>query len=288
MGLHTHGQQIMKVGKMMKIIFSRKGFDSSSGGCPSPILPDGRMLSLPIPDKQSPIKYQDIRWHEYNLGEIVASLTKNKTKADHYAHLDPDLNIHSLLRNPEWIPLLGQSGSAQGHLRNNDVTAGDVFLFFGLFKEVTLDNGSFIWKNDALCKHVIWGWLQVGQIIPVEADLSKLPSWVSYHPHLHGERGNNNTLYLAKAAGVFSHYSEQLQLTAPNSPTPGTWLLPGWVFPEQGKTPLSYHSNLQRWGKKGRTAELKAVSRGQEFVLDSSEYPESYNWLQELLNSIPT
>ena len=33
----------------MKLIFSRKGFDSSAGGIPSPILPDGRMISLPIP-----------------------------------------------------------------------------------------------------------------------------------------------------------------------------------------------------------------------------------------------
>ena len=33
----------------MKIILSRKGFDSSSGGGPSPIV-DGRCLSLPIPE----------------------------------------------------------------------------------------------------------------------------------------------------------------------------------------------------------------------------------------------
>ncbi len=34
----------------MKVILSRKGFDSSYGGCPSPILPDGTLLSLPIPE----------------------------------------------------------------------------------------------------------------------------------------------------------------------------------------------------------------------------------------------
>ena len=33
----------------MKIILSRKGFDSSYGGYPSPILPDGSLVSLPIP-----------------------------------------------------------------------------------------------------------------------------------------------------------------------------------------------------------------------------------------------
>lgn len=33
----------------MKFILSRKGFDSGYGGCASPILPDGTMLSIPIP-----------------------------------------------------------------------------------------------------------------------------------------------------------------------------------------------------------------------------------------------
>ena len=33
----------------MKVVFSRKGFDSGTGGCPSSIFPDQRMTSLPIP-----------------------------------------------------------------------------------------------------------------------------------------------------------------------------------------------------------------------------------------------
>jgi len=44
----------------MKVILSRKGFDSGTGGYPSPILPDGTLLSLPIPDATSDIKYSDI------------------------------------------------------------------------------------------------------------------------------------------------------------------------------------------------------------------------------------
>ena len=49
----------------MKLIFSRKGFDSSAGGIPSPILPDGRMISLPIPanpyDKKT---LHDVIWRK--------------------------------------------------------------------------------------------------------------------------------------------------------------------------------------------------------------------------------
>ena len=33
----------------MRLIFSRKGFDSQYGEVPSPILPNGQMISLPIP-----------------------------------------------------------------------------------------------------------------------------------------------------------------------------------------------------------------------------------------------
>lgn len=41
----------------MKVILSRKGMDSEAGGIPSPILPDGTLLSLPIPDNTSGQKY---------------------------------------------------------------------------------------------------------------------------------------------------------------------------------------------------------------------------------------
>ena len=48
-------------GGIMKVILSRKGFDSSYGGYPSPILPDGRMVSLPIPLDD------DIRYFDLNI-----------------------------------------------------------------------------------------------------------------------------------------------------------------------------------------------------------------------------
>lgn len=36
----------------MKIILSRKGFDSGKGGCASPYMLDGTLLSLLIPDEE--------------------------------------------------------------------------------------------------------------------------------------------------------------------------------------------------------------------------------------------
>ena len=55
----------------MKLILSRKGFDSQSGGCPSPIFPDGTLYSLPIPDDQSEVTYGNL-WHgDTNIGKMV-------------------------------------------------------------------------------------------------------------------------------------------------------------------------------------------------------------------------
>ncbi len=44
----------------MKVILSRKGFDSQYGGKPSPILPDGRLISLPIPSQDDKLRYSDL------------------------------------------------------------------------------------------------------------------------------------------------------------------------------------------------------------------------------------
>lgn len=282
----------------MKIIFSRKGFDSSSGGNPSPIFPDGRILSLPIPDRQSPIRYQDIRWDEYDLGTIVSDLTKGRIRPHHFAHLDPDLNSGSLSRGDSWLPLFGQTGSAQGHLRKNGVDQGDIFLFFGLFRDVNIRADHLEWNMNSTLRHVIWGWLQVGDILAVDScDKSKF-DWAAYHPHFHRSPERNNTIYVAKkelelphmpvhqrGAGVFRRFSGKLQLTASDVSNASIWELPGWVFPGDDRPPLSYHGNPDRWKRIGSRTRLNAVSRGQEFVLDGDQYPEAQQWLHFLLTT---
>ena len=54
---------------MMKIILSRKGFDSASGGCPSFIIGD-KLISLPIPDEHTNLEYNNVQICGYNLGKI--------------------------------------------------------------------------------------------------------------------------------------------------------------------------------------------------------------------------
>jgi hypothetical protein len=283
----------------MKIIFSRKGFDSSAGGVPSPIFPDGKLLSLPIPSKRSPIKYEEIKWQNDNLGNIVQQLTKNRIKPSFLAHLDPDLNPASLARIKGWTPLFGQASIAQGHLEKQSICTGDIFIFYGLFRNVTINNMRYCYDPNSLPKHIIWGWLQIGDILKVDkCDKTKL-KWALYHPHFHGKWNHTNTIYVASkyllidgmnyktpGAGIFKYFNERLQLTIKDSPKVSLWQLPGWFFPDNGKPPLTYHSDRTRWTKKDDYVILNSANRGQEFVLDCSFYEQSRNWLKDLFRFI--
>jgi hypothetical protein len=125
----------------MKIIFSRKGFDSKFGGVASPIFASGKMLSLPIPDEKNlAVRYCDLAWESTNLGTLVEDLTKRKISRLHGVHHDPDLRFEAATRRPDWLPLFGQAKAAQSHLKNQDVGEGDIFLFFGWFRKVFQNN----------------------------------------------------------------------------------------------------------------------------------------------------
>ena len=72
----------------MKIILSRKGFDCTNGEQASPILPDGTLLSLPIPSHDS-IPFSEIRWKGTSFFGIIRQLNKNTLiNSDSHCHLD--------------------------------------------------------------------------------------------------------------------------------------------------------------------------------------------------------
>lgn len=279
----------------MKIIFSRKGFDSSAGGCPSPLFPDGSMLALPIPDKGSPIQYRDIMFKDIKVGHLVNHLTKGKITAAHRAHLDPDLDRAAYPRKPGWKPLLGQTGAAQGHLVKQGIAEGDLFLFFGLFREVELYQRKWRFVPGTTPKHVVWGWLQVGEILPVDQIDKAQWDWCDYHPHCYRGEDKNNTLYIARdelilkgltrnlpGAGFFPKFTSNLCLTAPDSQKPSLWQLPNWFYPYR-KAPLSYHAKMERWERVGSHCYLQCAARGQEFVLPAQGYPKAQSWVAALL-----
>lgn len=280
----------------MKLILSRKGFDSSAGGVASPILPDGAMFSLPIPSTHSPIRYQDITLCGRSLGHVVPDLTKGRTKADCRTHFDPDLAPGALPRQSGWRGLFGQGGGEQKVLANKGVGAGDLFLFFGWFRRVEQYGEAFRFVRDAADIHVLCGWLQIDAVFDVARDRERIPSWASYHPHMkNSEHMTQNTLYVARerltldgvdtdvpGAGVFPRYDDRLRLTKPGA-SRSRWSLPAWFHPGPDRPPLGYHGNSSLWARAGDRVELKSVARGQEFVLDVARYPEALSWIREIV-----
>ncbi len=184
----------------MKIILSRKGFDSSNGGCPSPIMPDGTLLSMPIPsDDYKDVPYAEISWEGTPYAEILKQISPRKKYVK--CHLDPDIRDNRLKKPADWRAAFGQMGAAQGLLANAGVEAGDLFLFFGWFRCIEeTDSGykfvprnpeNFYYGNDM---QIVFGYMQVGEII-TDQEVIKKYYW---HPHSSAAhtRGINNTLYL--------------------------------------------------------------------------------------------
>ncbi|KPQ28579.1 MAG: hypothetical protein HLUCCX14_09695 [Marinobacter excellens HL-55] len=277
----------------MNLILSRKGFDSSAGGCPNPVFPDGRFLALPIPDDQSPIRYGQIQHQGHSIGRLVSQLTGKPAFSRKGAHLDPDVIEDAFPRQPGWRPMLGQHSSAQAHLVNCGVGQGDLFLFFALFRPVEKYRGRWRFVPGSRAFHAIWGWLQVGEVWLLDG-MTEVPPWAAYHPHLHGERSRQNCLYVGSdrldlpgldlqrpGAGTVGRLASLQRLTAPDAVQVTDWRLPVAFMPGPGQQPLSYHHNLARWrmGDSPDYCRLKSVARGQEFVLDLDDYPPVMDWL---------
>jgi len=283
----------------MKVIFSRKGFDSASGGMPSPILPDGTLCSFPIPSNQSPT-YGEIRFGATTIGELYEQLSGKRGVSEDGTHFDHDLRKDALRRKKDWRPCFGQVGAAQTHLENEKVYEGDLFLFFGWFRHTMVKDDELRFGSGASGIHAIFGWLQVGEMLHLGKGGSKIPRWGSEHPHVvdsanWNSESTNDTLYVARnrmsmrklsrlpGGGMFNTFDKKLQLTAEGE-NRSIWRLPGWMIPTKGKPPLSYHADKTRWNKCGSDVLLKTVGRGQEFVLDCDYYPEAIDWLHELFS----
>jgi hypothetical protein len=242
----------------MRVVLSRKGFDSSTGGCPSPIV-GGRPVSLPIPTSRRSESCYDA----LGLGEIVRAATRGRIAGGHPCHEDPMF--------ADGLCAFGQTGAAQSHLARRGVGAGDVFLFFGLFAD----------EGGGEPHHRIFAYLQVESRISSGATPAAWdgPSFPRRHPHTIGEWGANNTLYVGPGAAC-RRAALELRLTVPGGP-PSLWQVPPWLR-EVG---LSYHARPNRWLPNNR---LKTVGRGQEFVADIGGRPEARRWLEEVIEAIET
>jgi hypothetical protein len=279
----------------MKLILSRKGFDSANGGCPSPIL-DGLLCSLPIPDSGAPTTYAEISsFNGSSIAPMVEDLTRGRVRRSDRAHLDPDLRHDAIARTAEWRPIFGQAAAAQSHLARHEVGCGDLFLFFGCFRRAEKVGGGFRFVRDAPKLHVIFGWLQIARVSRATSELAIEIPWAEGHPHLTAPgRYKNNTLYFAsdrlssvslktRGAGTFDRIRPELILTKTESNC-SVWQLPRWFDPN-GRPALSYHSKPARWTECDNSMRLQSVGRGQEFVLDVDEYPEARAWVRSIFRA---
>jgi hypothetical protein len=262
----------------MKIILSRKGFDSSYGGQASPIMPDKTLLSLPIPLKLDKHNFTGLKYKEKTYYDIICDLKDKPDVKEYYTcHLDPDIRADVIERDYNWKPLFGQSDSAEGHLRNRGVCEGDLFLFFGWFRDTEIINGRHQYKKDAKDLHVIYGYMEIGKKYD---NYSQLPAYARYHSHAgEGKLNKKNCIYEAAerlsidpskpGAGNFM-FNEKLVLTK-NGESRSKWYLPDF-FKE---VKISYHS-LNSF----KDGYFDSAKKGQEFVIEPNN--DVMVWVKKL------
>ena len=250
----------------MRIILSRKGFDSSYGGCASPILPDGTMLSMPIPSEDDACGFDEIHY----AGKSYADIWRELKPTGNYrtrCHLDPDIRT-GIRDNPkDWVPAFGQVNQAETHLEKFNIQQDDLFLFFGWFRETVYRDNKLCFRRDAPDIQAIYGYLQVGEILRGRAT-----DRCYWHPHANRSEPNN-TIYIASSHLCFDGddtglpgsgtlmFSKTKVLTAPGM-SRSRWKLNG-VF---GEIPLSYH-----YTDKVKDGYFDSVKRGKEFVFDEDQ-----------------
>lgn len=258
------------------------------------------MISLPIPSRADDFTFADINVPDVDMAALLLSLSRQQHAINERVHLDPDIDRAADDRLPGWRPALGQTGAAQTHLHGQGVGPGDVFLFFGWFREVEEHQSTWRYVPGAPDLHVMFGWLEVGAVIPVgpqrNAALEAFP-WIADHPHVANPGAysdQNNTLYVAPAqssikpdaphgGGRFTYIADALKLTTFGG-SRSMWSLPRWFHPD-GRPALSYHGSADRWALRDNHALLNSVGRGQEFVIDGAQYPELEGWVTSIIRN---
>lgn len=265
----------------MKIILSRKGFDSIKdkkdglpkyGGHPSPILTNGKMLSLPIPLQGESLSYDAITAPSgKSYAEIIEELGAGEYIGSKHAHSDPDLVESAQDRRLGWRPAFGQCETAGKHLDNHCVSEGDLFLFFGWFQHTEEVGGRLRYQRNDEGFHAIFGYMQIGEIISSNAEVERR-RWLHNHPHAKLKWANdriyvtssNLSLYPTYPGGGVFHFDERHRLTKLGE-SKSRWNLDPKVFRH---VKITYHPKPEKVWTEGY---FQSKSPGQEFVIYADE-----------------
>ena len=264
---------------MRNLVISRKGFDATAGGRASPIFANGDIFSVPIPQKkQSPSRYRELQFKDMSGREILNFIGAKSISDDDFYHNDP------LLFGQKGI--FGQAGAPQGELENFGVGRGDLFLFFGWFKQ---------YHQRGPDLHHLFGWLQIEKIIKGNSEILKFLS-ENELSHPHGTKDitqfKNNTIYIAsknltfsdsvrdiKGHGVFKKTAENLILTETGK-TRSRWRLPKKYFTNT----KNLFRNRLKW-KDEEKCLVDCSGIGQEFILNAQDNPSVVEWASYLINT---
>ncbi len=274
----------------MRIILSRKGFDTGCGGCPSPYFVDeGKLFSLPIPSDCNFYSYNDLRFNnEQSCFEIMEQLNIKARSCK--AHTDPDIRPDLFYsRDSDWIPRFGQQGNSQKHLAKQGVEKDDVFLFYGLFQDVKYINGKphFIPNTK---KQIIWGYMQIG-CEPIRVTSNPFGC---HHPHFYNsEEYEMNTVYIGAEKlsfeptvagyGTFD-FDESLVLSRECGETADVYNV--LKLPEHFYEHRMTGNADWRWKKENGNCILTMAKRGQEFIItnDTANH-DAESWAKNLILS---
>ncbi len=266
----------------MKIILSRKGLDSSFKDLSNLLLNQKDLIVLPILEQDGISSYKDLQIK--CIDKILNNPNYSKALSPStLCHADP--NLTNLFNDKNFVGSLGQVDIAQKHLENQSVGIGDLFIFFGVFTMGYEENNEIKIDNMLYRKHIMYGYLQVGDIIypnqitkQQRLDYESKYPWLINNPHWNTTlcKSKNNCIYVARNYSTFSNkikgwgvfkYNKKLVLTKDNEIRPSVWNLPKALVGCE----MSYHTkdNYKSYG-------FQSASRGQEFVIQDNKLIEKW------------
>lgn len=164
------------------------------------------------------------------------------------------------------------------HLYNQGVGIGDLFLFFGWYRQTEIRDSRLRFVPGAPDLHIIYGYLQVGAIVKSK---DELPRELLAHPHAADFRWNTNRNALFLPTDTLSlnptlpgygclDYATKRVLTKQGCKR-RLWDLPPFF---RGIT-VSY--NRKAWREEG----FYSAGRGQEFIFEPNE--EALEWVKSVV-----
>ncbi len=145
------------------------------------------------------------------MNRVIEVKEQNKPFLKTHCHIDPQTHCHldpqleNYFNCENFKGSLGQIKGFQAHLEKNGVGVGDLFLFYGWYEDIINDKYH---KNG---KHVIWGYMQIGEIIKPETlnksernEVEKKYPWLKYQPHFAGHANSDITLK------IYTHYCQDI------------------------------------------------------------------------------